>query len=393
MSLELPSQAGSALSLGVGDTGQLGLGPDVMERTKPGKVSIADKVVQVCSGGMHSVCLTDKGEVYTFGCNDEGALGRSTPDEDECMDPGKVELRHRAVQVSAGDSHSGALTDEGRVFIWGTFRDANGRIGLLPDGSQSATPVEIMQGHKMAKIASGGDHLVCLTDKGDIYTLGTAEQGQLGRVAECFSIRGGRKGFSLLLTPGLVHCRRRHEKFCDIWTGQYVTYAKAKDTGKVYAWGLNNYFQLGFSDMKNRFVPEQSLAFDAAKDWQVIDGGQHHTLALDKDGKVYALGRKEYGRLGLGEDVDEEKNEPTLVTKIAGDKCVTVNCGSSVSYAVTETGTVYGWGMGTSQQLGQSEDDDLWEPTRLQGKQLEDKKVAMVSAGGQHTLLLVQDKS
>jgi len=34
-------------------------------------------------------------------------------------------------------------------------------------------------------------------------------------------------------------------KFCDVWTGQYCTYAKAKDTGDIYAWGLNNYFQLG----------------------------------------------------------------------------------------------------------------------------------------------------
>ena len=54
--------------------------------------------------------------------------------------------------------------------------------------------MQILKDHVTVKIASGGDHLVALTDFGEIYTLGCAEQGQLGRVAECFSVRGGRKG-------------------------------------------------------------------------------------------------------------------------------------------------------------------------------------------------------
>ena len=40
---------GQVLSVGEGDTGQLGLGPDVMDRTKPGKVAdVPPNVVQVC---------------------------------------------------------------------------------------------------------------------------------------------------------------------------------------------------------------------------------------------------------------------------------------------------------------------------------------------------------
>ena len=50
------------LTLGEGDTGQLGLGPDVLERKKPAKVDVPD-MVQVCAGGMHTVCLTANGEV------------------------------------------------------------------------------------------------------------------------------------------------------------------------------------------------------------------------------------------------------------------------------------------------------------------------------------------
>lgn len=38
------------------------------------------------------------------------------------MVPGKVGLDEKVVQVSAGDSHTAALTEDGAVFIWGAFR-------------------------------------------------------------------------------------------------------------------------------------------------------------------------------------------------------------------------------------------------------------------------------
>ena len=60
--------------------------------------------------------------MYTFGCNDEGALGRDIDEEDECMTPGKVDLPVKVLSVSAGDSHTAALANGGHVFIWGTFR-------------------------------------------------------------------------------------------------------------------------------------------------------------------------------------------------------------------------------------------------------------------------------
>lgn len=33
-----------------------------------------------------------------------------------------MELEEKVVQVSAGDSHTAALTEDGRVFVWGSFR-------------------------------------------------------------------------------------------------------------------------------------------------------------------------------------------------------------------------------------------------------------------------------
>ena len=48
-----------------------------------------------------------------------------------------------------------------------------------------------------------------------------------------------------ILSPEVVHFRKRKSVFSDIWTGSFVTFAKEKNTGDIYSWGLSNYYQLG----------------------------------------------------------------------------------------------------------------------------------------------------
>ena len=69
--------------------------------------------------------------MYTWGCNDEGALGRKIGEGEE-YDPGMVDkLAHvKVVQVSAGDSHTAVLATNGNVYSWGVFR-VRPRLTLL----------------------------------------------------------------------------------------------------------------------------------------------------------------------------------------------------------------------------------------------------------------------
>ncbi|XP_035245094.1 regulator of chromosome condensation [Anguilla anguilla] len=383
-------EKGLVLVLGQGDVGQLGLGEDVLERKKPALVSLPEGVLQAVAGGMHTVCLSETGNVYTFGCNDEGALGRDTAEEGSETSPGKVELGERVVQVSAGDSHTAALTEEGVVYAWGSFRDNNGVIGLLEPMRKSASPVKYLIDEPVVKIASGNDHLVMLTVSGGLYSSGCGEQGQLGRVPECFANRGGRKGLQRLLVPQAVPLRSRGKvHFTDVFCGAYVTFAVSRE-GHVYGFGLSNYHQLGTPGTNTYFVPVKLTAFkNSTTSWVSFAGGQHHTVCLDSEGKVYSLGRAEYGRLGLGPGA-EEKSEPTPVPGL--DSAQVVACGASVSYAVTKQGCAFAWGMGTNLQLGTGEEDDEWSPVLMSGKQLEKRAVISLSSGGQHTVLLVRDK-
>lgn len=388
------------LTLGQGDVGQLGLGEDVLERKKPALVKSLEglNIVQVECGGMHTVALTDDGKVYTWGCNDEGGLGRvtSSTDGDEFIAGLVKEMEGvNVVMVCAGDSHTMALSDNGIVYGWGTYRDGSGQVGLQADGSKHE-PIVILalQNDPVIKIASGNDHTAALTKSGNIYTWGCAEQGQLGRIMGCFASRGGRRGLQYILNPKQVRDRRRGLKFKDVFCGSYSTFALAQD-GAVFAWGLNNYGQLGTGDVETQYGPVkiESLTSLLSDKCVRIASGQHHTIVLDAAGKVYAMGRAEYGRLGLGEDA-KETSLPVLVTALESNPIQEIACGEAVSFAVSRNGDLYSWGFGSCLQLGTAEDEDEFLPTKMEGKNLQSElhEVLGISAGGQHTVLLVKDR-
>lgn len=393
-------ETGRVLTLGQGDVGQLGLSEDILERKKPALVKGLDgmNIVQVECGGMHTVALTDDGKVYTWGCNDEGGLGRvtSSSDGDE-FSAGLVKDMENVnvVMVCAGDSHTMALSDSGIVYGWGTYRDGSGQVGLQADGAKHE-PIVILalQNDPVVKIASGNDHTAALTKNGNIFTWGCAEQGQLGRIMGCFTSRGGRRGLQYILNPKQVRDRRKGLKFKDIFCGSYSTFAVAQD-GSVFAWGLNNYGQLGTGDVETLYAPVKVDSLTSLCDKCVrIASGQHHTIVLDEAGKVYAMGRAEYGRLGLGEDA-KETSLPVKITALESNPIQDIACGEAVSFAVSCNGDLYSWGFGSCLQLGTGEDEDEFLPTKLEGKNLQSElhKVLGISAGGQHTAILVRDRT
>lgn len=140
---------------GSNSNGELGLGDTFKKAECPRpklNFILADAgVVQISTGGMHCVALTHDNKILTWGVNDQGALGRDTQwegklvdidkanEEDSDEEDDEIEVNPREAtpteidmsgvepgtvftQVAAADSASFALTDEGKVYGWGTFR-------------------------------------------------------------------------------------------------------------------------------------------------------------------------------------------------------------------------------------------------------------------------------
>jgi len=97
---------------GSGECEQLGLGDDQpFSIKKPRKPAIFDtgpgfparSIIKIGCGGMHTAALTSSGSLYTWGCNDEGALGRSDAENMPMLvDPA---LDVPVTDFSCGDSY------------------------------------------------------------------------------------------------------------------------------------------------------------------------------------------------------------------------------------------------------------------------------------------------
>lgn len=121
-------------------------------------------------------------------------------------------------------------------------------------------------------------------------------------------------------------------------------------------------------------------------------GGQHHTLVLTNDSKCYAIGRKDYGRLGIGEIDEELVDKCTSIKKLENLNVVQLECGECCSFAISDDGTAFSWGMGSNLQLGLGNEEDQFEPVLLTGVQVKDRHIIRISSGGQHTLFLAANK-
>ena len=76
---------------------------------------------------MHSLAITADGALWSWGYGGSGQLGHG--DQQEQLLPKKIEAfaGRRVVAVSAGETHSIAITADGAVFTWG--KGESGRLG------------------------------------------------------------------------------------------------------------------------------------------------------------------------------------------------------------------------------------------------------------------------
>lgn len=236
--------------------------------------------------------------------------------------------------------------------------------------------------------------------KGKIQTWGAPEQNQLGRRVVVRDQKA-----SALRAGGLSF--KRGTNITKIACGSYHSFA-LDDKGRVWAFGLNNFGQLGLEAEvgDDNACQLQPTIVEALAEHKVTDmiGGEHHSLVITDEGKVVVFGRIDGHQLGLPTEYfnrenslyDEHDRVRILATPTALDlpKIVSADAGTDTSYAITEDGRVYSWGFNTNYQCGIGETiGDVLLPQLIDNSVVKDTKIVFAGAGGQFGVLAsVQEK-
>lgn len=156
---------------------------------------------------------------------------------------------------------------------------------------------------------------------------------------------------------------------------------RAPKQGRLYAWGSGDYGRLGHGDT----LPQRSAKLvEMLRDKDVckVVCGLRHTLVLTDSGQVYSYGFGGDGQLGHGDR--EIQTLPTLVQALSGENIVEIACGDKHSVALTAGGDVFTWGEGALGQLGLGAKlQRHLRPSRI--PVLLTQRIVSISAGSSHT--------
>lgn len=425
-----PTQVLDVYVFGEGSAGELGLGSARVDGKKPIDVkrprlnanllsATSVGVVQIACGGMHAVALTRDNAILTWGVNDNGALGRDTTwdgglrdadaddsdsDEDDSginpleSTPTAVPAQHfgpgtKFAQVVASDSATFVLTEDGRVYGWGTFRSDDGIFGFTDKIQVQMTPI-LLSGLKNIKaLAAGANHVLALDHKGVVLAWGSGQQNQLGRrIIE-------RNKMSSLVPQGVGLPRGKTAK---IACGAYHSFALDND-GSVWGWGLNNFGEIWAQDNvgEDNAVILRPVKVTTLNDYKIadIDGGVHHSVACSDAGDLLTWGRVDGYQVGFEIDsldkkdvIFDERDNPRILVNPAKHQdlpaIASVAAGTDNSFAVSRDGKVYSWGFSANYQTGQGTIDDIHTPTLIDNSAIRDKAILAAYAGGQFSVLV-----
>ncbi len=314
-----------------------------------GRINAADVIdieikcftfTDIAAGSYHSLALEADGTVWAWGANDNGQLGNgTTPVYSNTV--GQVSNLTDITAVAAGFFHSLSLKTDGTVWAWG--RNDNGQLG---DGTRDdrATPVQVSGLTDITRIAGGGSHTIALKSDGTVWAWGANDNGQLGVTTTEIC------GYSTPCSTTPIQISGLTDVIA-IASGWKHSIAVKAD-GTVWAWGNNYFGQLGVTTTETcgystpcSTTPIQISAFT---DVTAVAAGHYHSIALKTDGTVWAWGGNDYGQLGDGTRDDRatpvQVSGLTDITRIAG--------GGSHTIALKSDGDVWAWGLNYDHQLG-----------------------------------------
>jgi len=281
------------------------------------------------------------------------------------------------LMISGGGAHTLGIKSlgaaSGTLWSWG-----DNTYGQLGDGTNTShfTPEQIGTLTDWVYVAAGQRHSIGVRNpSANTFTLwawGDNTYGQLGTgtgaapvlvpTQESTASSWGITGVGVVPgVPGLVAA------------GCYHTLA-LQGTGSVFAWGANDFGQLGDGTTTGRVQPTQ---MDAGNLYAQVAAGCTHSLGVRANGAVFAWGDNSQGQLGNGDATFASQSAPVAVTPAPSSGglngiAIGIAAGEDFSLAIYQnpppsTNQLWVWGYNFYGQLGTGKTTAVNAPTMVTG--------------------------
>jgi len=423
--------------------GQLGNGSAIDSTVPIPLTGLAPPGVKAISAGIgHSLALDARGQVWSWGLNNRGQLGRTALPTDFPVQINYPSPPQRFIEIAAGSEHSLAIEDNGTLWAWGA--DSAGQLGNGATAIDQVTPIQVNQANgftRAVRIAAGAFHSMALTAGGTVYAWGANSEGQIGDGA---TLPGAQQNDPFLVSnisglPGATAIAAGFQHSAALRSdGKLLTWGSniggqignggtasvsapiavptvglrgviatagswkqsynLRGDGTVWAWGDNTEAQLGDGSVtsRNRPQPVPNL-----QDIIAFTGGNSNGLALRSDGTVWAWGQNIYSQMGPGASPGfgcptGHLDKICVAISIGLTDVKAIAAGTYFHLAIKDDGSLWAWGQGVHGQLGDNATANDPNPKRVLAGSFPFvsgflEGVISVAAGGGHTVALLSD--
>ena len=289
---------GSLWTWGYNVNGRTGLGLNTGATTVPTRIPTPEGVtgfVQVNAGNSHTVALADDGSLWAWGNNANGRTGLGTMDG-VTLTPQRISNPAGVsgfTHVDVGLNHSLAIADNDTLWTWGSNAAGQGGIGVMHTSLSTPTMVQLpADARDFTHLSAGQSHSMLLAQDGTLWVWGSNSNGRTGL--------GTTEGNATL--PVHLEMPDNVDKFVRISGGSTFSLAVASD-GSLWSWGYNADGRTGLGiTAGNTLTPQRITTPAGITGFVDVSAGNGHSLAIADDGSLWAWGNNQGSQTGLDTD-------------------------------------------------------------------------------------------
>jgi len=318
---------------GLNQNGELSLGPgDTTNRTAPTLLDDRLEWTQVSAGETHMLAIRADGTLWAWGSNANGRTGLNAAAGTTEV-PMQVGIFTDWVAVSAGRLHSAGIRADGSLWAWGD--NGSGRTGLGASAGAALVPTRVGTATDWVQVSAGEANTMGIRADGSLWAWGAGANGRLGNNSTANQVN------PMQVMPG--------------WNWLYVSVGNStmmaiRDMGfnnaALYSWGSNANGRTGLGTTAgDTMIPTQ---VGTATDWVQVSISDAHTLAIRRDGTLWAWGSNTNGATSQG-----SAGNTLVPTRVFMDNdWVAVSAGRNYSMAIKADGSLWAWGSNLTGRTG-----------------------------------------